>query len=184
MSHLVPVRDYSGSPDPIAAIHAARLERQRRIAAAAYVSPAPAPASKSIVAAKAVVSVEEVIARYRLAVDTFDPVIDMSGVVAVKPPRPAWPAVIAIVSRETGVRRSDLESRRRFKRIAHARQLAFWLMREGTKHSLPVIGRIAGDYDHTTVLHGCSQVERRRIDDPKFRKGTAELREELIGLLA
>jgi hypothetical protein len=33
MSHLVPTIDYSGSPDPIAAIHAARLERQRRMAA-------------------------------------------------------------------------------------------------------------------------------------------------------
>lgn len=43
MSHLVPVRDYSNSPDPIAAIHAARLERLRRMNAPV---PFEAPQSK------------------------------------------------------------------------------------------------------------------------------------------
>jgi len=186
MSHLVPVRDYSGSPDPIAAIHAARLERQRRLAAAAYVPPKaePKPAEQFARPAPRIVPFEEVLARYRLIVDTFDPLVNMSGLATIRPPRPAWPAAVAIVCRETGVSCRDLQSRRRARRVAHCRHLALWLMRECTKLSLPAIGRTAGDYDHTTVLHACNQVVKRRVASPEFREATSRMREELIGLLA
>lgn len=41
----------------------------------------------------------------------------------------------------------------RTRQIARPRQIAMYLARKLTKHSLPVIGRHFGGRDHTTVLH-------------------------------
>jgi chromosomal replication initiator protein len=50
-----------------------------------------------------------------------------------------------------------------------ARQVAMYLARELTKHSLPDIGRHFGGRDHTTVLHGCDKIRELLERDVKFR---------------
>lgn len=54
-----------------------------------------------------------------------------------------------------------LQSPRRTWDISHARQTAHYLARKHTHKSLPDIGRRMGKVDHTTVIHGIKQVERR-----------------------
>jgi chromosomal replication initiation ATPase DnaA len=49
---------------------------------------------------------------------------------------------------------TDLVSQRRHQNIVHARQHAMWEIRQRTKLSLPQIGKILGDRDHSTILHG------------------------------
>lgn len=58
-----------------------------------------------------------------------------------------------------GVSLSEIMSRNRVHRIAHARQEVMWLAREAGKSTVE-IGRFFG-FDHTTVLHGCRAHERR-----------------------
>lgn len=56
------------------------------------------------------------------------------------------------------VRTSELLSKKRNRSIARPRQVAMYLAKELTNHSLPEIGEGFGGRDHTTVLHACRKV--------------------------
>jgi len=53
---------------------------------------------------------------------------------------------------------SDMYSQKRTRAIARPRQVAMWLARDLTPHSLPEIGDAFGGRDHTTVLHACRTI--------------------------
>ena len=146
MSHLVPVRDYSGSPDPIAAIHAARLERQRRLAAAAYVAPPPPPAPA--LAKPEIDPIVALLAKYRVVVDS-----------EVKPSVPTGKRIIRECAAEVGLTVNDMRSKGRVRPLARARQYAMWRIAKETSLSLPQIGRLLCR-DHTTVLHAIRHMNR------------------------
>jgi len=55
---------------------------------------------------------------------------------------------------------SDLRAKRRSKSIAHPRQVAMYLVRSMTDHSLPEIGAYFGGRGHATVIHACNKIER------------------------
>ncbi len=59
-----------------------------------------------------------------------------------------------------GVTYSDLKSTRRTAKIVRARQMAMYVARETTPKSLPEIGRLFGNRDHTTVLHAVNKMAR------------------------
>jgi chromosomal replication initiator protein len=56
------------------------------------------------------------------------------------------------------VKISDLLSKRRNRSIARPRQMAMYLAKEHTNHSLPEIGDAFGGRDHTTVMHACRKI--------------------------
>ncbi len=65
-----------------------------------------------------------------------------------------------------GIAMLDLRSARRAREIARPRQVGMYLARQLTLNSLPEIGRIYGNRDHTTVIHAIRQIEKlRQIDD-------------------
>lgn len=74
--------------------------------------------------------------------------------------------VIDAVARHYKVSVEDLKSDRRYRAIARPRQVAMYLMRKHCPHmSLPAIGRVLGDRDHTTILHGVRNIERLMLED-------------------
>ena len=60
----------------------------------------------------------------------------------------------------------DLTCHSRRREITVPRQIAMYLTREMTNLSLPQIGTVFGNRDHTTVLHGCDKVAAG-MKDPK-----------------
>lgn len=62
---------------------------------------------------------------------------------------------------------------------AWPRQIAMYLTRQLTDHSLPSIGRYFGNRDHSTVLYACRAVEKRMAADPLCRADVETLREAL-----
>lgn len=68
----------------------------------------------------------------------------------------------------------------RSRRIARARQIAMFLVRELTPLSLPNIGRRFGGRDHTTILHGIRTVKSLIAADPVFAARVNSLRRELL----
>jgi len=52
----------------------------------------------------------------------------------------------------------DLTSTTRRREITVPRQIAMYLTREMTNLSLPQIGQVFGNRDHTTILHGCEKI--------------------------
>lgn len=82
--------------------------------------------------------------------------------------RPEIDEIVQTVCEVTGVSSDELlHSPRRLRNQAWPRQLAYWLVaRLRPDLSLPRIGHILGGRDHTTVMHGRANVERRRDQDP------------------
>ena len=61
-----------------------------------------------------------------------------------------------------GVSKKDLHGNRRYREIVFARHFVmYWAVRL-TPLSLPQIGRLMGDRDHTTVLHGSDSYPEKR----------------------
>ena len=60
---------------------------------------------------------------------------------------------------------ADMYSQKRTRAIARPRQIAMWLSREFTHHSLPEIGEAFGGRDHTTVMYACRTIVTLRAKD-------------------
>lgn len=59
------------------------------------------------------------------------------------------------------ITKDDLEGDSRYVLVSHPRQVAMYLARALTTHSLPKIAKSFGDRHHTTALHATVAVERR-----------------------
>ena len=74
---------------------------------------------------------------------------------------------------------SDICSKRRPASIAFPRQMAMYLSRNLTPHSLPHIGQ-AFSKNHATVLHACRMIESKMQSDPAVRQTLAILRKRIM----
>ena len=69
----------------------------------------------------------------------------------------------------------DMKKKNRSKNIALPRQIAMFLARQLTEHSLPEIGENFGGRDHTTVLHACRKIEGGMRTDESLRRIVEEI---------
>lgn len=60
---------------------------------------------------------------------------------------------------------ADIISATRKRSVARPRQLAMYLAKNCSKESLSQIGRLFGGRDHTTILHGCKNIEKLLGED-------------------
>jgi len=77
------------------------------------------------------------------------------------------------------IRHSDMTSKRRPNNIAIPRQIAMYLARTLTKHSLQEIGDNFGGRDHGTVIHACKSVDNMMEQDAAMRNSIEFLRTQL-----
>jgi len=77
------------------------------------------------------------------------------------------------------IRHSDMTSKRRPNNIAIPRQIAMFLSRKLTKHSLQDIGDAFGGRDHGTVIHACKAVDNMIEQDPSMRGSIEFLKTQL-----
>ena len=87
--------------------------------------------------------------------------------------------ILDAAAQEFGVEREALLARDRRPAVATARQVAMFLARELTEHSLPEIGRGVGGRNHTTVLHGVNRVSAAMRSDEAVRMAVHNLRRRL-----
>ena len=74
------------------------------------------------------------------------------------------------------IKMTDMISKRRNRSVARPRQMAMCLSKELTNHSLPEIGTMYGDRDHTTVLHACRTIN-------ELKKSSSDINEDYQNLL-
>lgn len=67
------------------------------------------------------------------------------------------------------IRLSDMKAKKRSKIVAYPRQIAMYLSRELTSHSLPEIGDQFGGRDHTTVIHAYEKINREATTNPTIK---------------
>ena len=77
------------------------------------------------------------------------------------------------------LRIGDMHSARRSRSIARPRQIAMYLAKQLTQHSLPDIGRRFGGRDHTTVLHAVKRIDELCMIDKNFQEDVEFLRRML-----
>ncbi len=77
------------------------------------------------------------------------------------------------------IRHSDMTSKRRPNNIAIPRQIAMYITRTLTKHSLQEIGDAFGGRDHGTVIHACKAVDNMMEQDSTVRGSIEFLKNQL-----
>ncbi|MEW6165824.1 MAG: chromosomal replication initiator protein DnaA [Pseudomonadota bacterium] len=76
---------------------------------------------------------------------------------------------------------ADMYSQKRTRAIARPRQVAMWLARDLTPHSLPEIGDAFGGRDHTTVLHACRTITDLRTKENQLNHDLLVLSQTIKG---
>ena len=61
-----------------------------------------------------------------------------------------------------------LKGKRRTRKISHTRAIISYLASQYTTKSLNVIGKVLGNKDHTSVLHGVNKIIAMRKDNPEL----------------
>jgi chromosomal replication initiator protein len=87
--------------------------------------------------------------------------------------------ILDAAAQEFGVEREALLARDRRPAVATARQVAMYLARELTEHSLPEIGRGIGGRNHSTVLHAVNRISAAMRTDAAVRNAVDNLHRRL-----
>lgn len=74
------------------------------------------------------------------------------------------------VAEHFGVKQAQLKEKSNTQQIAFPRQVAMYVVKDVTQHSLPEIGRAFGGKHHTTVLHSINKIARLRKSDGDLNK--------------
>ena len=98
---------------------------------------------------------------------------------AVRKGAPTMDDVVRVVTGHYGIKLSDLQSRRRNQSVAYPRQIAMYLARKITRHSLEEIGRYFGGRDHSTVLYAIDKISGKSQEDETCRAQLEEFLERL-----
>lgn len=93
----------------------------------------------------------------------------------VATPEPTLSGIAVHTARHFKLTLRDLKSPSRRRAVVTARGVAMYLARQLTPKTLEQIGAYFGGRDHTTVLHGCRQVEQLVQVDPSARRDVATL---------
>jgi chromosomal replication initiator protein len=89
--------------------------------------------------------------------------------------------IIEVVARAYGTTYDKLTGRGRTAEIALPRQVAMYLLREGSSLSFPQIGQELGGRDHTTVMYACEKMAEQIETDDTLRRQVIQIREKLYG---
>ena len=84
--------------------------------------------------------------------------------------------IIDVIGRYYNVTYEALSSSSRKSTIAYPRQVAMYLARTETEASLPQIGVLLGNRDHTTILHGYEKIAGLIDIDPQLRRDVMEIK--------
>jgi len=82
---------------------------------------------------------------------------------------PTMDDIISVVTEHFSVKLTELQSKKRTKSIAFPRQIAMYLARKITRHSLGEIGGFFGGRDHSTVLYAVDRIATAMTQDEETR---------------
>ncbi len=87
--------------------------------------------------------------------------------------------IINVVADYYGVRPEDIKSQKRNKEIVLPRQIAMYLIRVMNDISLKDVGKILGNRDHTTVIHGYEKIINTMNNDKNLENTIEILKKKL-----
>lgn len=96
-----------------------------------------------------------------------------------RPKRVTIDGIMEVVADEYGLTVETLNSRKRTRAIAFPRQIAMYLARTMTDHSLPEIGKAFGGRDHSTVIHAVDKITEQINEDDVLKQKVKHLEQFL-----
>ncbi len=103
----------------------------------------------------------------------------LKGMITAEEKKITIPLIQEITAAYFGISVTEMKSRRRTNAVAYPRQVAMYLSRSLTDHSLPDIGSFFGGRDHTTVLHAKEKI-RKELSENENTKSVVSLLESKI----
>jgi chromosomal replication initiator protein len=94
----------------------------------------------------------------------------LKGSVRQERPRIAIDDIIEQVALYFKVPVNNIREKNRRKEVAHCRQVAMYIAKSVTNHSLKSIGLHFGGRDHSTVIHAVQQIDRLQIKDESVKR--------------
>ncbi len=88
--------------------------------------------------------------------------------------------IVSVVCKFFDITVEALNSSKRTRELAQARQVAMYLSKQHTKASLAVIGATIGGRNHSTVLHSCKAVSNLIETDKQFKGVMEQLTQEIL----
>ena len=89
-------------------------------------------------------------------------------------------AIQTIVCQFFKISKSEMLSARRSRYLVRPRQTAIYLAKLLTSKSLPEIGRVFSNRDHTTVIHSVKTIERLRHEDKELNSNIDNLKNKIL----
>jgi chromosomal replication initiator protein len=89
------------------------------------------------------------------------------------------PMLLDAVAGHFGLAPERLCGKSRDKDLVHARHIAMYLLREEAHLPLTEIGRVLGNRDHSTVVHGLNRVQQSYYSDPELRREIEGIRRQV-----
>ena len=87
--------------------------------------------------------------------------------------------IFKIVSGFFSLKKEDILGKRRQKELVHPRQISMFLLKREMNYSYPMIGRILGGKDHTTIMHGVEKIEKELAKNPQTQREVTLIKEQL-----
>ena len=103
----------------------------------------------------------------------------LKDVFTVRRGRPSIDEITKVVTEHFGVKLSELQSKRRTNAVAYPRQIAMFLARKITRHSLEEIGGFFGGRDHSTVLYAVEKITKLLTKDRECKQVIDDFMERL-----
>jgi len=84
-------------------------------------------------------------------------------------------SIKTLVAQAAQIDECELSSARRSTRFSRPRHIAIYLARHVTPHSLPAIGRLFGNRDHSTVLNALQRIDEYLAEHPQAKDDAAAI---------
>jgi chromosomal replication initiator protein len=128
-------------------------------------------------------SLNRIVALARLTGQPITPEFCQMAIADLAPPQRrrqrTAPALLDAVAAYFGLAPERFCGKSRDKDLVHARHVAMYLLREEVHLPLTEIGRVLGNRDHSTVLHGLNRVQASYYSDPGLRREIEQIRQQL-----
>lgn len=118
-----------------------------------------------------------------LSAELVSAIIGKSNGIIISPRLVKPKEVISAVANHYEVKTADLLGERRLKTIVIPRQILMYFLRTELKISLVEIGRLLGNRDHSTVIHGVNKITNILPTSENLRVDIAGIKQRLYGPL-
>ena len=88
--------------------------------------------------------------------------------------------VIKAVCEHFSITQDQIKGKQRRKNFLIPRQIVMYVLREETSMSLSAIGKVLGNRDHSTVLHGCLKISELIHSDDNIKKQIFNIKDTLL----